>query len=208
MGAILRSNKTSDASSSVLAKCNQRSKPCDKCELIDERTIPSSLTRTTRTESSKCATIKGHSPQSLSNGTSRECSDHVPLNLTSVGDRTKGELSVCDDKIKSDVDERKNLDTPFLNKSLERIREFFKGEAKPTQENGEVSKCVGSVTVSSLIVVAVVVVDSVSLSWAKVTTRAPEVQFRCNSIQFTDSLTVRSYKYFYFVKVIVFFNTA
>ncbi|XP_021920332.1 protein FAM214A isoform X2 [Zootermopsis nevadensis] len=137
MGAILRSNKTSDASSSVLGKCDQGSRPCDKCEMIDERTIPSSLIWTARTESSKCATIKGPSPQSLSNGTSRECSDHVPLKLTSVGDRTKGEVSVCDDKIKSEVDERKNLDSPFLNKSLERIREFFKGDAKPTQENGE-----------------------------------------------------------------------
>jgi hypothetical protein len=82
----------------------------------------------------------GHSPQSLSNGTSKECSVHVPSELTSVADRTKGEVSVCDEKIKSDVDERKNLDTPFLNKGLERIKEFFKGEAKPAQENGEVSK--------------------------------------------------------------------
>jgi hypothetical protein len=159
MGAILRSNKTSDASSSVLAKCDQRSKPCDKCELIDERTIPSSPIRTTRTESSKCATIKTYNPQCLSDGTSRECSDHVPLKLTSVGDRTKVEVSVCDDNVKLDADEKKNLDTPFLNKRLERVREFFKGEVKPTQENGEVSKCVDSVTVRSLY--------AVSLSWVK-----------------------------------------
>lgn len=141
MGAILRSNKTNDASSSVLAKCNQRSKPCDKYELIDERTIPSSLVRTTRTESSKCANIEIQSPQCLSNATAGKCSDHVPLKWTSAGDRTKGVELVCDDKVQSEVNGRKNLDTPFLNRSVECIKEFLKGEVKPPRENVEVSKC-------------------------------------------------------------------
>jgi len=137
MGAILRSNKTNDVSSSVLSKCNQRSKPCDKYELIDERTVPSSLVRTTRTESSKCANIKTHSPQCLSNTTAAKCSDHVPLKCTSAGDRTKGLQLVCDEKVESEVDGRKNLDTPFLNRSVERIREFLKGDVKLAQENVE-----------------------------------------------------------------------
>lgn len=141
MGAILRSNKTNDVSSSVLSKCNQRSKPCDKYELIDERTVPSSLVRTTRTESSKCANIKTHSPQCLSNATAAKCSDHVPLKCTSAGDRTKGVQLVCDEKVESEVDGRKNLDTPFLNRSIERIRECLKGEVKLAQENVEVSIC-------------------------------------------------------------------
>lgn len=150
MGAILRSHKTDDASSSLLAKCDQRSKPCDKYELIDERTIPSSLIRTTRTESSKCATVKTHNPQCLSNATTGKCSDHVPLKLTSVGDRTKGGASDCDDKIQSEVDDRRNMDVPFLNRSLGRIKEFFKGEVKPAQENVEVSRYEGSATASPL----------------------------------------------------------
>ncbi|XP_033611272.1 uncharacterized protein LOC111874184 isoform X3 [Cryptotermes secundus] len=142
MGAILRSHKTDDASSSLLVKCDQRSKPCrpcDECELIDERTIPSSLIRTTRTESSKCATIKIHNPQCLSNATTGKCSDHVPLKLTSVGDRTKGGASGCDGKIQSDADDGRNMDMPFLNRSLGRIKEFFKAEVKPAQENVESS---------------------------------------------------------------------
>jgi hypothetical protein len=177
MGAILRSNKTDDASSSVLTKCDQRGKPCDKCELIDERTIPSSLIRTTRLESSKCAVTKTHSPQCLSNAATGD-SDHVPLKLTSVGDRTKGVVSVCDGKIQSEVDGKKNSDTPFFNKSLERIREFFKGEAKPAQENGEVSKCEDSATASSL---KQILVDLVSPSWVKVASRAADVQLNSNS---------------------------
>jgi hypothetical protein len=141
MGAILRRYKTYDASYKVLAKCNQMSKTCDKYELIDERTIPSSLVRTTRTESSKCENIKKtQSPQCLSNATAGKCSDHVPLKWTSARDRTKGVELVCDEKIRSEVDGRKNLDTPFLNRSVERIKEFLKGEVKPAQENVEVSK--------------------------------------------------------------------
>jgi hypothetical protein len=141
MGAILRSNKTNDASSTVLSKCKQRSKPCDKYELIDERTIPSSLVRTTRTESSKCENIKTQSPQCLSNATAGKCSDHVPLKWTRAGDRTKGVELFCDEKVQSEVDRRKNLDTLFLNRSVECIKEFLKGEVKPAQENVEVSKC-------------------------------------------------------------------
>lgn len=141
MGAILRSNKTNDVSSSVLSKCNQRSKPCDKYELIDERTVPSSLLRTTRTESSKCANIKTRSPQCLSNATAAKCSDHVPLKCTSAGDRTKGVQLVCDGVVESEVDDRKNLDAPFLYRSVECIREFLKADMKLTQENVEVSKC-------------------------------------------------------------------
>lgn len=150
MGAILRSHKTDDASSSLLAKCDQRSKPCDKFELIDERTIPSSLIRTTRTEISKRATVKTHNPQCLSNATVGKCSDRVPLKLTSVGDRTKGGTLDSDDMIQPEVDDRKNIDVPFLNKSLGRIKEFFKGEVKPAQQNVEVSMSESSVAACSL----------------------------------------------------------
>ena len=141
MGAILRSNKTNDVSSSVLSKCNQRSKPCDKYELIDERTVPSSHVRTTRTESSKCANIKTQIPQCLSNATVGKCCDQVPLKWTCTGDRTKGVQLICDEKVESEVDGRKNLDTPFLNRSVECIKEFLKGDVKLAQENVEVSKC-------------------------------------------------------------------
>jgi hypothetical protein len=150
MGAILRSHKTDDASSSLLAKCDQRTKPCDKCELIDERTIPSSLIRTARTESSKHTTVKTHNPQCLSYATNGKCSDYVPLKLTSVGDRTKGGASDSDDKIQPEVDDRKDTDVPFLNRSLGRIKEFFKGEVKPAQENVEVSRSECSVVACSL----------------------------------------------------------
>lgn len=141
MGAILRSNKTNDVSSSVLSKCNQRSKPCDKYELIDERTVPSSLVRTIRTESSKCVNIKTQSPQCLSNATGAKCSNHVPLKCTSAEDRTKGVQLICDEYVESEVDGRKKLETPFLNRSVERIKEFLKVDVKPAQENVEVSKC-------------------------------------------------------------------
>jgi len=48
---------------------------------------------------------------------------------------------VCDEKVEPEVDGRKNLDTPFLNRSVERIWEFLKGDVKLAQENVEVSKC-------------------------------------------------------------------
>jgi hypothetical protein len=43
--------------------------------------------------------------------------------------------------VESEVDGRKSLDTPILNRSVERIREFLKGDVKLAQENLEVSKC-------------------------------------------------------------------
>jgi hypothetical protein len=43
--------------------------------------------------------------------------------------------------VESEVDGRKNLDAPFLYRSVERIREFLKADMKLTQENAEVSKC-------------------------------------------------------------------
>ncbi|PSN52982.1 hypothetical protein C0J52_01113 [Blattella germanica] len=91
MGAILKCNNT-DAS--VL-------KTCDKCNLIDERTV--------RTNTDK---------------SQRVCkNNNVPL---SDEDRTK---MMCEDA---------RLNTPFINKSLERIKDFFKGDNRQTfQENGE-----------------------------------------------------------------------
>jgi hypothetical protein len=146
MGAILRSHKTDDAPSSLLAKCDQRSRPCDKCELIDERTVPSSLIRT---EISKRATVKTQKPRCLSNATTGKCSDHVPLKLTGVEDRTKGGASDSADMIRPEADDGKNVDVPFLNKSLGCIKEFSKGEVKPAQ-NAEVSIADGSLAACSL----------------------------------------------------------
>ncbi|XP_069692464.1 atos homolog protein A isoform X2 [Periplaneta americana] len=54
-----------------------------------------------------------------------ECGDDVPLDVSSVKERTQGVGAECDKK----GDE----DTPFLN----RIREFFKSEIKSPYENGE-----------------------------------------------------------------------
>jgi hypothetical protein len=59
-------------------------------------------------------------------------------------------VSDCDGKIQSEVDDRKNMDMPFFNRSFGRIKEFFKGEVKPAQENVEVSRCEGFAAASSL----------------------------------------------------------